>query len=218
MFDQNANGVSSKPHKFFERYLDNDLGKLSKFLEEKYKLIQEAQLRGVDELGEEEVWVESGSLSTVKWREYNVFQFSSPEIYNIFKAISETTREACEYYGIDFDAQKYMVQGWFNINSAKVGKLDWHDHGGPYAPHFHGYYCINAEPSTTHYRINDGSNRVVDNVNKNNRMIISEMGHPHAMGDWGWEGSRITLAYDIEPLESLIDNPGTIEQHWIPLL
>jgi hypothetical protein len=210
--------VSAKPHKFFERYLDNDLEKLTKFLEEKYKLIQQAELRGVEKLGSSEAWVESGSLSTVKWREYNVFQFSSSEIYNVFKAISDTVREACEYYGLDFEAQQYMVQGWFNINHSEVGKLNWHDHGGPFAPHFHGYYCINAEPSITHYQINDGNNRVVDNINKNNRLVVSEMGHPHAMGDWAWEGARITLAYDIEPLQSLIDNPGTIEQHWIPLL
>jgi hypothetical protein len=210
--------VSTKPHKFFERYLENDLDKLSKFLTEKYELIQSAKLRGVDELGQEEAWVESGSLSTVKWREYNVFQFSNNEIYNVFKGISEATREACEYYGINFEEQKYMVQGWFNINHSEVGKLNWHDHGGPFAPHFHGYYCIAAEPSITHYQINDGTSRVVDNVNKNNRLVISEMGHPHAMGDWNWNGARITLAYDIEPLQSLIDNPGTIEQHWIPLL
>lgn len=210
--------VSEKPHKFFERYLNNDLDKLSAFLEEKYKLIQEAKLRGVDEVKSEEAWLESGSLSTVKWREYNVFQFYSPEIYNVFKSLSELVREACEYYGVDFEAQQYMVQGWFNINHSEVGKLNWHDHGGPYAPHFHGYYCIKAEPSITHYQITDGSNRVVKNENKNNRLIVSEMGHPHAMGDWDWNGPRITLAYDIEPLSALIENDQTIEQHWIPLL
>jgi len=218
MLDQDLHPISSRPHKFFERYLENDLEKLSRFLEEKYQLIQTAQIRGVEELGKEEIWLESGSLSTVKWREYNVFQFLNPEIYNIFKAISETTREACKYYEVDFDAQKYMVQGWFNITHSGKGKLGWHDHGVPFAPNFHGYYCINAEPSITHYSINDGSQRVFDNVNKNNRMIISEMGHPHAMGDWEWEGSRITLAYDIVPLEALIKNKLVIEQHWIPLL
>lgn len=219
MLQNNHQPKSSKPHKFFERYLDNDLDKLAAFLEEKYKLIQNAQLRGVDDLGKkEEYWLESGSVSTVKWREYNVFQLYSPEIYNIFKGLSSVVREACDYYEVDFDKQQYMVQGWFNINHADAGKLNWHDHGGPYAPHFHGYYSIKAEPSITYYKINDGVDRVVENHNKNNRLIVSEMGHPHAMGDWSWEGSRITLAYDIEPLQSLIQNDSTIEQHWIPLL
>lgn len=218
MLNNSQQKSTSKPHKFFERYLDNDLDKLSAFLEEKYKLIQSAQLRGVDTLGNEEAWLESGSLSTVKWREYNVFQLYSPEVYNVFKNLSEVIREACEYYEIDFEKQQYMVQGWFNINHSDTGKLNWHDHGGPYAPHFHGYYSIKAEPSITHYQIKDGTDRIVENHNKNNRLIVSEMGHPHAMGDWSWDGPRITLAYDIEPLEFLVNNPLTIEQHWIPLL
>jgi hypothetical protein len=44
-----------------------------------------------------------------------------------------------------------MLQGWFNINEARNGKLDWHDHGPDGSPHFHGYYCVSAEPSITHY-------------------------------------------------------------------
>ena len=45
------------------------------------------------------------------------------------------------------------------------------------------------------------------------------MGHPHAMGDWDWSGSRITIAYDIEPLASLLHAGNQIpEQHWFPLL
>ena len=181
---QGSQQVSAKPHKFFERYLDNDLEKLAAFLQEKYKLIQQVELKGIEGVKEDEAWLDSGSLSTVKWREYNVFQFYSPEIYKIFKTLSEVTREACDYYGVDFDSQQYMVQGWFNINHSDVGKLNWHD----------------------------------QNENKNNRLIVSEMGHPHAMGDWTWEGARITLAYDIEPLNALIENDQTIEQHWVPLL
>ena len=127
------------------------------------------------------------------------------------------TKEACNYYGIDFYEQQYMIQGWFNINYNKKGKLDWHDHGPTGAPNFHGYYCVNAEPSITHYKI-DGIHEV-ENINKNNRAILSEMTHPHAMADWDWDGPRITVAYDLLPLQevkkvfSLHD-----EQHWIPLL
>ena len=44
------------------------------------------------------------------------------------------------------------------------------------------------------------------------------MGHPHAMGDWDWEGSRITIAYDVIPLRDIIRFGVDQEQHWIPLL
>ena len=208
-----------REHKFFERYLDNNLDDLSNFLSKKYKLINDAQLRGVNEIGEDDkYWMESGSLSTVKWREYNVFQLYHPAIHNLYNALSDTVKEACDYYGLDFYKEKYYVQGWFNINHSDTGKLDWHDHGGPFAPHFHGYYCVNAEPSITNYKLFNDDNRVVENINKNNRLIVSEMGHPHAMGDWSWDGPRITIAYDIEPVKYLIENDMTIEQHWVPLV
>jgi hypothetical protein len=201
-----------KPHKFFEKYLDNDLEELSKELQIRYDFIDKNK-----NITPNDIWKASNSVSTIKWREYNVFQFHIDEIYNLYSAVSDLTKEACEYYGIDFYEQQYMIQGWFNINYKKKGKLDWHDHGPTGAPNFHGYYCVNAEPSITYYKI-DGVHEV-ENINKNNRAILSEMTHPHAMADWDWDGPRITIAYDLLPLQevkkvfSLND-----EQHWIPLL
>jgi hypothetical protein len=208
------NKPTGKDHKFFERYLDNNLPELAEFLQNQYSNIETLKLSGVTKVTPRDHWLSSDSVSTIKWREYNVFQFYHPSIYKLYKSISETIKEACKYYEVDFDKQEYMVQGWFNINYNNSGKLDWHDHGGPYAPYFHGYYCVNAEPSVTYYRVFD---KETDNHNKNNRMIISEMGHPHAMGSWDWEGPRVTIAYDIVPMKSLIVNKAE-PQHWIPLL
>lgn len=207
-----------KDHKFFERYLNNNLDILSAELEDRYKKIYQATNYGIKPLSEQDTaWMSSGSISTVKWKEYNVFQFNIDGIYNLYKSIAEMVREACGYYEINFEEQKYMMQGWFNINHSNVGKLDWHDHGEPFAPRFHGYYCVNAEPSITQYRLFNDPNKIIDNVNKNNRAIVSEMGHPHAMGDWNWSGSRITVAYDILPLKQLMLGGPQEEQHWIPL-
>jgi hypothetical protein len=208
----------NKPHKFFEKYLDNDLGKMADYLTKAYTDIENATLRGVSPVGSkrEEYWLESGSISTVKWSEYNVFQFYNEEVYNVFSAIKDLAVEACDYYGVDFKKEKYYVQGWFNINDRKVGKLNWHDHGGPWAPFYHGYYCIKAEPSSTFYKLENREDMIVENHNKDNRLILSEMGHPHAMGDWDWDGPRITLAYDIVPLRFL--EKIQEQQHWIPLV
>lgn len=206
----------NKPHKFFEKFLNNDLDKMSKFLHKKYDQIEQAEVFGVSKLHSEkqEYWLESGSISTVKWREYNVFQFHSEEIYNLYVGVRDLVKEACEYYGIDFAKEKYMIQGWFNINHSKVGKLDWHDHGGPWAPNFHGYYCVKAEPSSTFYKIENKEELIFENKNIDNRLIISEMGHPHAQGNWDWDGPRITVAYDIIPLRFI---EKAEEQHYIPL-
>jgi len=205
---------SEQEHKFFERFLNNDLDALSKELQVRYDLIKNAEVVGVTPVSENQPWKSSNSISTMKWQQYNVFQFSIPEIYNLYKAIGSMVREACDYYNIDFDSQQFVMQGWFNINNAGNGKLDWHEHGPCGAPFFHGYYSVNAEPSETHYITTSGPKI---NVNKNNRAVLSEMGHPHAMGDWNWDGPRITVAYDVLPLERVREHGHSEEQHWIPL-
>lgn len=207
--------TSTQPHRFFERFLDNNLIVLSSELQDRYTKIEQAKLIGVSPVGENEHWKQSNSVSTMKWRQYNVFQFHSTGIYNLYKAIRSMTIEACDYYGLDFDKEQFMVQGWFNITHTGKGKLDWHDHGPNGAPNFHGYYSVSAEPSTTHYLVFD---KETENNNINNRAVLSEMGHPHAMADWDWEGPRITIAYDIIPLRDLQKFAMNQEQHWIPLV
>ena len=208
--------MSNKPHKFFEKFLNNDLDKMSNFLIDTYNKIENQEIKGISKIDNvKDYWLQSQSTSTIKWREYNVFQFYNQEIYNLYSAVRSLTKEACEYYDINYDEQQYMIQGWFNVNYNKKGKLDWHDHGPNGAPNFHGYYCVKAEPSITYYLIN-GKDKV-DNINIDNRVILSEMTHPHAMADWDWDGPRITIAYDVIPLKDLIDNNLANEQHWFPL-
>jgi hypothetical protein len=206
---------SPQPHKFFEVFLDNDLDKLKTELIDRYHRIQRVEVPGVSELGPDEVWKSSNSVSTMKWREYNVFQFHIDGIRSLYNGVSKMVHEACDYYGLDFEKEQFMLQGWFNINEAHNGKLDWHEHGATGAPNFHGYYSVSAEPSITHYVVFD---KQIENHNVNNRAIMSEMGHPHAMGDWDWSGPRITVAYDVIPFRSLKSEVGmTQEQHWVPL-
>lgn len=208
--------TSPQPHRFFERTLDNDLELLSNELRDRYAKIKNAEVLGVTPVGPHEAWKESNSVSTMKWREYNVFQFHINGIHSLYKSISDMMKnEVCPYYDLDFDKEQYMIQGWFNINHANNGKLNWHDHGSMGAPHFHGYYSVNAEPSVTHYLVYD---KPFENINKNNRAIISEMGHPHAQGDWSWEGDRITVAYDVVPMSDLQKHGMHQEQHWVPLV
>lgn len=205
---------STQPHKFFERYLNNDLQNMAVELQDRYEKIKRAEVVGVTPVTANEAWLSSNSVSTMKWRQYNVFQFYITGVRELYTAISDMVHEACDYYDIDFKAQNYMLQGWFNINTAHNGKLDWHDHGHGGAPLFHGYYAVSAEPSQTHYKVFD---EYKINENKNNRAILSEMGHPHAMGDWDWDGPRITVAYDVIPLSDLQKFGMDQEQHWLPL-
>lgn len=205
---------SLQPHKFFDRNLDNNLEELSEALLDRYGRIERAELEGITPVTDNEYWKDSNSVSTMKWRQYNVFQFYIPGIRKLYDAISDMVHEACDYYEVDFDEQQFMLQGWFNVNHSKSGKLNWHDHSPVGAPFFHGYYAVTAEPSETHYYV-FGEHKINNNIN--NRAILSEMGHSHAMADWDWDGPRITVAYDISPLSSLRDLGPEDEQHWLPL-
>jgi len=202
---------SKKEHKFFEKYLDNDLEDLSIILHDRYAKINNGEILK-NTLVTDGAFSESNSISTMNYLSYNVFQFYHPSTHKLLKAVKEMTIDACKYYGVDFDKEQYMVQGWFNITHKSTGKLNWHDHEGGGAPFFHGYYCVSAEPTITNYRVNG---KEIENINKNNRAILSETGHQHAMGDWDWEGPRITIAYDVFPLRSLYRSQ---EQHFFPLV
>lgn len=209
---QPSTSKSTKEHKFFERQIDiNNLEDLEVFLLDQYKRIERGEVVK-QKLNDHTPWDDSGSITTMNWNKYNVFQMYDPNIHTLFRAVRDMTKDACDYYELDFTQEQFMVQGWFNVNYNHIGKLDWHEHGGDGAPYFHGYYCVKAEPSITHYRVFENE---IENHNKNNRAILSETGHPHAMGDWDWEGPRITIAYDVIPLRFI---PKEWEQHWIPLV
>ena len=127
-----------------------------------------------------------------------------PWAHDLFSAVTAMTREACAYYGVEYNDYRWLAQSWFNINSKeKGGKLHFHDHVrkdyGDLA--FHGYFSVSAEPSETHYDLLDGKVKINHNIN--NRAILSKVGYPHAMNEWDFEGPRITIAYDVIPLHTL---------------
>ena len=80
----------------------------------------------------------------------------------------------------------------------------------------HGYYCVNAEPSVTYYNI-DKKDVIFENVNINNRAILSETSHPHMKGKWSEDKPRITIAYDIVTKREVDYFKSKGATNWIPL-
>jgi hypothetical protein len=225
-FDKN-----SKPQKFFYRDLNIDIKEATKTLEFEYSRILNGEMYGVSKFDfahpENEMFKESESISTIKSREYNAFQMYYPFMHELYSSVVDMTREACRYYDIDYNSNQFVCQAWFNINNKNNGgKLNWHDHVTPDKKilGFHGYYSVSAEPSETHYQIND---EIKINNNINNRALLSLVGFPHAMSDWDFDGPRITIAYDVLPIEMLLQkdflssnmkkHEGFWEQHYFPL-
>ena len=216
---------NKKQHMFFERYLDNDLDKLYNYLTQKQSDILEGKIESIpkEELSKFDQY---NGPSTQLGNHYNIFLFNSVEIFNLKHQLKRMIVEASHYYDIDFYEQAYMIHGWFNLDHKSGGgntvsplnnDMFFHDHmEGHGAPDFHGYYCVNAEPSSTYYKIDNET--MFENVNKNNRAIVSETGHPHGRDDWYQEKPRITIAYDIVPLNKYGNTPsGVIPRKWIPL-
>ena len=227
---------NTKEHKFFSRQLENDLDDLYSFLHKVNDLIYNEELFKIDTVTDhtrtkfpKEMFIDKkDGIPSMTTEYYNIFNFKHPALIDLLKAIRSMTIEACEYYGVNFDEQRFAINGWFNLYSVKnstnediditdemIEKMPWHDHGGEGFPFLHGYYSVSAEPSKTYYKV-FGKNVTINN--KNNVAILSETGHVHAMAPWNLPKDRITIAYDICPINKDIDPIKTYNDNKVVLL
>lgn len=199
-------------HKFFDKVLDNDLNLLYDYLYSRAEDLVAGKIGNIPNNILSKFDISNGP-ATQLGEYYNIFTWEHDGIVALKDALRDVVIEACDYYGIDFEQENYYINGWFNLDFASPENKEYgvsplkdpghyHDHaGGTGAPVFHGYYCVNAEPSSTFYKINRLDD--FENINKNNRLILSETGHPHGRDDWYEEKPRITIAYDIATEKSL---------------
>lgn len=200
-------------HKFFEGFLDLDLDALK----EDMLSLRDSLIDGnVGSIPEEELAKYRDEKNQVTSQVtglagyYNIFTLGYSSMDALWSKLQELTLEACDYYGTDVGAQDYMIRGWLNVSygsSMNQGAPrpkyfstmeSFHEHNdGKGMPDLHGYYCIAAEPSITHYMIN--KTELYENHNVDNRVILSETGHPHRVDVWEYDTPRITVAYDICP-------------------
>mgnify|MGYP000570720641 CR=1 FL=1 len=213
-----------KEHKFFIRDLDTNLQSLYDWTINLDNNIRSGNININADKETLNVYKDRPSgAGTALLSYYNIFNMGNSEIEKLKNGIHDALKEACEYYGIDYNSEEWYLHGWFNRNAKEdmwdVSPLDhddkWHEHmNGVGAPVFHGYFCVNAEPSVTVYQIFKNPNNIKVNVNKNNRLVVSEVGHPHGMGNWRSDETRITLAYDIAPRVYISDEDA---QTWTRL-
>jgi hypothetical protein len=141
---------------------------------------------------------------------YNVFHFPYAEIYKLYVEISKTFKQHNKY------DQVYYIHAWLN----------YQHQGETIPPHYHwkglfdldetyyGNYCVNAEPSITHYKFPDGY--IIDHSNKNNTFLLSkDFGDLHYTDPWPKEEPRITISMNIVPQKYLQTSP--FYNTWIPI-
>lgn len=208
----NSDQLNKQPHKFFEVFLDNDLDDFYTFLLNEEQKMFNGEIKGISK-SDGKKYYEKG-MTTRFSNFYNLFKYDYKQIINLNNALLQLTQTACDYYNINFNEQNYLIKGWFNCDPKDFGENDvpkesfnknmtFQDDNESGIPDFHGYYCINAEPSVTIYKLESGE--LFQNVNKNNRAILSETGLLHGRGYWKENSKRITLGYSIQPANSFDD-------------
>jgi hypothetical protein len=200
-----------KDHRFFKKTVGNNLADMSAFSKEVNDNIKNRTGYDMKDAWLVPVGDINHNVAMDSWHiTYNIFEYENEGIQNIKKAIKDLIIEACDYYGIDPKEQKYMLKGHLNYYAGPKEmnweKIAWDNHGDdPFE--FHGYYCINAEPSVTYYQI---LGNIVENENKNDLALLSQNGYHHSVGAWLSKDVRITIGYNVFPLNKVPQNEKTI--------
>lgn len=149
------------------------------------------------------------SLTTNLYNTYNLFMYPYDEFYNLYQEIKTLFHDCC------IDEDQYYIQCWVNFYK-KGDFIDWHNHWAPEHRTWHGFFCVDCEPSKTTYNV-PGYNEPLDIVSENNLLVMSRSnGDTHRT--WPWEDEtkdRITIAFDIVPRQFI--DPGVFLNHWVPI-
>ena len=146
-------------------------------------------------------------LTTQAFEYYNVLMHGFEGFHSLYFEIQKLFRQ------LNQTNENYYIQSWLNIYE-KGRFVDWHDHYPPQCNAWHGFFCVDCEPSKTTYQLPDIS-EPVDIISENNLLVLSKSnGDRHRT--WPWEHhnrERITIAFDIVPSRYTSD----ILNHWIPI-
>jgi len=157
---------------------------------------------------EEDVSSVYGTFTTKLFREYNFFTFTSPEILALYsKLVTHLTPL------ID-PKRQYVMQAWLNIY--RSGQfIDWHTHWESELGAYHGFYCLNVGDSKTHYRFDADKEKVYTVDDKDGLIVFGKSaGDEHKSSEWNETDPRITIAFDLIPVESIKEQ--FIINHYIP--
>ena len=146
------------------------------------------------------------TMTTGVFQAYNLLMYPLPQMHELYEGIRSTFHKIN-----DKKDETFYIQCWLNYYN-KGDFIDWHNHWPPSCNSWHGFFCVNCEPSSTTYKLQDGT--VVDVESKNNNLVISKSdGDLHRTWPWEYDEPRITIAFDIIPARHL----PFIINHWMPI-
>ena len=141
-----------------------------------------------------------GCFSSYHHSNYNLLTFYSHELHKLHTTIVKNVMPL-----VDQDVQ-YYIRCWVNLFEPGMN-IDWHYHWPPEARAYHGFYCVNTQgnnKSYTDYRIPGQTNEI--RVMSEDGLLVFGKSDDDRHRSSPWENTdkyRITIAFDIVPLESL---------------
>ena len=144
---------------------------------------------------------------------YSFFTYPFSQVHNVYKAIQNFFYEAeKDYYGSNLKCN-YFIKGWINVYYEHEF-LAWHGHYYEASRAWHGFFCVDTEPSITSYKFNDGFE--LDAVCKDSSIIMGLSDtNIHKTQKWYDKNRpRITVAFDIIPEQNLQRSTSNV---WIPI-
>lgn len=201
--------------KFYEEYihtrkLDLNLIKIKNSSNKMYEFIRNEFVKNAQDY--------NGQSSMVQqiFAEYNLFLYPFPEFYDLFFQIKEMFYDKLD---IEEHDESYYIQSWLNFYW-EGDFIDWHSHWPPYVKSWHGYYCVDVEPSKTSYKLEE-SGKIIHVQNEDNLLVLSKsLDDQHRTWPWEYEHPRITIAFDILPASNILNFQGENKMgknHWIPI-
>jgi hypothetical protein len=146
-------------------------------------------------------------LTTQGFEHYNLLMYPFDGFHSLYFEIQQLFQQ------FNKSNEKYYIRCWLNMYE-KGNFVDWHDHFPTKSGSWHGFFCVDCEPSKTTYRL-PNILELVDIVSENNLLVLSKSdGDQHRT--WPWEYAdrdRITIAFDIVPASYT----GEFLNHWIPI-
>ena len=158
--------------------------------------------------------LEGAPMSTKLHDYYNIFTFQYASIHNLYKECVDAFKQVCDYQ----DRYMYWVHGWLNYQSK----------GESIPPHFHwkklsgmdhcyiGTYYINAEPSVTTYKFDNGYTEARQNEN-DTYVIYEDVGDIHGSDVWQQDEHRIGITMEFVPMQNLQISPFPLNT-WMPVV
>jgi len=150
--------------------------------------------------------------TTSMFNAYNLFLYPRPGLFNLYKTVQTAFRSMVN------TEDPYYIQCWLNYFNPNT-MLSWHSHWEKDYNAYHGYFCVDANDTITTYML-EGYENEIDVKNKNNYLVIGKSGQDRHKTCLLEDRSRITIAFDIVPQNTLIkvdfSSLGNIN-HWVPI-